>query len=97
VLFVFSAQTYTHNLRLGGGAMSKAYAEMLHAVSHTVVNTQPPFLGAFCSTTESPKTMKPLSLVLLFASLASLSFAHSGGTNAYGCHYNHKTGVYHCH
>lgn len=22
---------------------------------------------------------------------------HSGGTNAYGCHTNHKTGVYHCH
>ncbi|WP_367950946.1 YHYH domain-containing protein [Spiribacter roseus] len=22
---------------------------------------------------------------------------HSGGTDAYGCHTNHKTGVYHCH
>ncbi len=21
----------------------------------------------------------------------------SGGTNAYGCHHNHKTGGYHCH
>jgi hypothetical protein len=26
VLFVFSAQTKTHNLRLGGGAMSKVRA-----------------------------------------------------------------------
>jgi len=23
--------------------------------------------------------------------------AHSGGTNAAGCHTNHKTGDYHCH
>jgi hypothetical protein len=22
---------------------------------------------------------------------------HSGGTDAYGCHTNHKTGNYHCH
>lgn len=22
---------------------------------------------------------------------------HSGGTDAYGCHTNRKTGVYHCH
>lgn len=22
---------------------------------------------------------------------------HSGGTDSNGCHYNHKTGVYHCH
>jgi len=25
------------------------------------------------------------------------AFAHSGGTDANGCHMNHKTGVYHCH
>ena len=25
------------------------------------------------------------------------SFAHSGGTNASGCHTNRKTGDYHCH
>lgn len=24
-------------------------------------------------------------------------FAHSGGTDANGCHTNHKTGDYHCH
>lgn len=23
--------------------------------------------------------------------------SHSGGTDQYGCHTNHKTGVYHCH
>ena len=23
--------------------------------------------------------------------------SHSGGTDAYGCHNNHKTGGYHCH
>jgi len=27
----------------------------------------------------------------------STAMAHSGGTNAAGCHTNHKTGVYHCH
>ena len=27
----------------------------------------------------------------------SPAFLHSGGTNAYGCHNNHKTGGYHCH
>jgi hypothetical protein len=29
--------------------------------------------------------------------LAIESFAHSGGTNADGCHTNRKTGEYHCH
>lgn len=28
---------------------------------------------------------------------ASLAQAHSGGTDAQGCHTNRKTGVYHCH
>ena len=37
-------------------------------------------------------------LLVIMATLFSLSaFAHSGGTDASGCHYNHKTGVYHCH
>lgn len=38
---------------------------------------------------------KILAVLLLLAS--SLAFAHSGGTDANGCHYNHKTGGYHCH
>ncbi|MHC8341652.1 YHYH domain-containing protein [Pseudomonas sp. HLT2-19-2] len=25
------------------------------------------------------------------------AFAHSGGTDAKGCHRNHKTNDYHCH
>jgi hypothetical protein len=37
-------------------------------------------------------------LVSVFLVLASLSAsAHSGGTDDNGCHYNHKTGDYHCH
>lgn len=35
------------------------------------------------------------AIVTLFAT--SQSFSHSGGTDAYGCHTNHKTGHYHCH
>lgn len=29
--------------------------------------------------------------------LGGAAFAHSGGTDAYGCHLNHTTGLYHCH
>lgn len=36
-----------------------------------------------------------ITIALVFAS--GLAFAHSGGTDANGCHVNHKTGVYHCH
>ena len=37
-------------------------------------------------------------LVLGSMSLISAdSYAHSGGTNAAGCHTNRKTGDYHCH
>lgn len=40
--------------------------------------------------------MKLLIAVLL--TLSSLAaYAHSGGTDAAGCHYDRKTGVYHCH
>lgn len=35
-----------------------------------------------------------LSVLLLWASTAG---AHSGGTDASGCHTNHSTGDYHCH
>lgn len=38
--------------------------------------------------------------VILLASVvfwANAVFAHSGGTDANGCHKNHKTGDYHCH
>lgn len=35
--------------------------------------------------------------VLLLLSSALSAFGHSGGTNANGCHTNHRTGEYHCH
>ena len=35
------------------------------------------------------------SIILTFVSISA--FAHSGGTDKFGCHKNHKTGVYHCH
>jgi len=42
--------------------------------------------------------MKKILLTLLFvSSLLTLSVAHSGGTDARGCHTDHKTGWYHCH
>jgi hypothetical protein len=37
-----------------------------------------------------------VAAILLFA-FSNNAFAHSGGTDANGCHMNHKTGVYHCH
>lgn len=44
--------------------------------------------------------MKKTFLAFIGASLmgiAGLAVGHSGGTDAYGCHTNHKTGDYHCH
>ena len=38
-----------------------------------------------------------LPLILVALSYPSLVQAHSGGTNAEGCHTNSKTGDYHCH
>ena len=35
-----------------------------------------------------------LTLVLIFP---YVGFSHSGNTDSYGCHTNHKTGDYHCH
>lgn len=40
--------------------------------------------------------MKTIIAAALFA-LSATAWAHSGGTDAAGCHYNHKTGEYHCH
>ncbi|MEE3649443.1 MULTISPECIES: YHYH domain-containing protein [unclassified Brenneria] len=45
--------------------------------------------------------MKKLIVAIItsgfLAMTASSAFAHSGGTDANGCHTNHKTGDYHCH
>lgn len=41
------------------------------------------------------KIISAIAVGMAIASGAAL--AHSGGTDANGCHLNHKTGVYHCH
>lgn len=42
---------------------------------------------------------KIISFMLLVAimSIAAISFAHSGGTDSNGGHYDHSTGQYHYH
>jgi hypothetical protein len=40
---------------------------------------------------------KIVLIVALAASAATSAFAHGGGTDAYGCHTERKTGTYHCH
>lgn len=35
--------------------------------------------------------------IAILSAFTAVAFAHSGGTDASGCHLNHKTGVYHCH
>jgi len=37
------------------------------------------------------------ALLAIIALSASAAWAHSGDTDSSGCHYSHKTGVYHCH
>ncbi|MBZ9720156.1 YHYH domain-containing protein [Mesorhizobium sp. AD1-1] len=37
------------------------------------------------------------AVAILFLAVSNNGFAHSGGTDANGCHKNHKTGEYHCH
>jgi hypothetical protein len=41
--------------------------------------------------------MRKAMMVLVMALLAGQAIAHSGGTDASGCHIDHKTGEYHCH
>ncbi|MBZ9919084.1 YHYH domain-containing protein [Mesorhizobium sp. BR1-1-12] len=43
------------------------------------------------------KTTILAALAALTLALATNASAHGGGTDANGCHMNHKTGVYHCH
>lgn len=38
-----------------------------------------------------------IAAILGFAAMQPSASAHSGGTNADGCHTNRKTGDYHCH
>lgn len=37
-----------------------------------------------------------VAVMILLTNINTVS-AHSGGTDSYGCHTNHSTGVYHCH
>ena len=41
--------------------------------------------------------MKKIVFALFALAISASAVAHSGGTDAYGCHTNSKTGVYHCH
>jgi len=41
--------------------------------------------------------MKKILILVIFALTTIGAVQHSGGTDANGCHKNHKTGVYHCH
>lgn len=41
--------------------------------------------------------MKRIALLAVLALTASMAWAHSGGTDKYGCHYDRKTGGYHYH
>lgn len=36
-------------------------------------------------------------ITLLVATASTAAFAHSGGTDAYGCHVDRQTGIRHCH
>jgi hypothetical protein len=40
---------------------------------------------------------RPLLIALIVAFPIQFAFSHSGGTNADGCHTDHRTGDYHCH
>lgn len=41
--------------------------------------------------------MKKLLLILALIIAAPVVVAHSGGTDKYGCHVDHRTGIRHCH
>lgn len=40
---------------------------------------------------------KVLFISIVVGILSVAGMAHSGGTNSQGCHYDHSTGLYHCH
>lgn len=41
--------------------------------------------------------MRQLIILTLFLSYATSVYAHGGGLNAEGCHWDRKKGTYHCH
>lgn len=40
---------------------------------------------------------KIILMIVAVMALTASAFAHSGNTDALGCHMDHKTGVPHCH
>jgi len=41
--------------------------------------------------------MRKMSLILVFVFCCEQAWAHSGGTDANGCHRDYQNGGYHCH
>ena len=43
--------------------------------------------------------MKKIAIAAVIALMgyAGYAISHSGGLDQYGCHTDHKTGLYHCH
>ncbi|WP_370671644.1 YHYH domain-containing protein [Nitratireductor aquibiodomus] len=56
-------------------------------------------LSSFKSLGDQMKRLVSIALIGLFASIvgAQVASAHSGNTDANGCHRDHKRGGYHCH
>jgi hypothetical protein len=41
--------------------------------------------------------MKKMLAISIILTVSALAYAHSGGTDRYGCHTDRSTGIYHCH
>lgn len=41
--------------------------------------------------------MKKILIFIAMTVISTIAAAHSGGTDANGCHMDHKTGSWHCH
>lgn len=41
--------------------------------------------------------MKKLIIAYILGMVAATAYAHSGGTDPYGCHVDRQTGIRHCH
>lgn len=64
-------------------------------------------IGTLFSNTEVPHEISFIAMLLVFIAQSTnadpvqyfgeLELSHSGGTDKCGCHYNKKTGEYHCH
>lgn len=43
------------------------------------------------------KKLVSILVAVVLGTAGGLAISHSGGTDKYGCHKDHKTGDYHCH